>query len=223
MQSMAIGTTWDQVSTAADEAETIARAARGDARAFEELVLRYERPIFRLAYWMMGDADDAAELTQETFMRAWKALPRMSPDLRLAAWLRRIVSNACLDVLRRRQRVRWHPWDPPLHDALIQSGPLDQPESAVMWQETSEEVRHVLLQMRARSRDVLLLREYDGLSCAEIGVVMGMSRQAVKSQLFRAREEFRTIYARQQFAMADPLRDVQMSELAALQASATYS
>ncbi|MGZ7212505.1 RNA polymerase sigma factor, partial [Streptococcus pyogenes] len=75
--------------------------------AFEAIFQRYERQIYSFIYRMMGDPDDAYDLTQDCFVKAFRALNRTSDDLNVSAWLHRIASNACLDVLRRRQRLRW--------------------------------------------------------------------------------------------------------------------
>ena len=104
----------------------VERARRGDADAFEALVRRYERQIYSFTYRMLGDADDAADLTQESFVKAYRALPRARPDTNVSAWLHRIAANACLDVLRRRQRLRWLPWNGARHDHLLLGGPADK-------------------------------------------------------------------------------------------------
>jgi RNA polymerase sigma-70 factor (ECF subfamily) len=178
----------------ADEAAWVQRAKQGDQAAFEAIFQRYERQIYSFIYRMMGDADDAYDLTQDCFVKAFRALGRTSEDLNVSAWLHRIASNACLDVLRRRQRLRWLPWDAPKHDHLLISTPIDDPERSAISQETRVTVQRVLDRMSHRHRLALILREYEGLSCEEIGDVMGLSRSAVKSMLFRAREEFRRVY-----------------------------
>jgi RNA polymerase sigma-70 factor (ECF subfamily) len=178
----------------ADEAAWVQRAKDGDQAAFEAIFQRYERQIYSFIYRMMGDTDDAYDLTQDCFVKAYRALGRTSEDLNVSAWLHRIASNACLDVLRRRQRLRWLPWDAPKHDHLLISTPIDDPERSAISQETRVTVQRVLDRMSHRHRLALVLREYEGLSCEEIGDVMGLSRSAVKSMLFRAREEFRRVY-----------------------------
>jgi RNA polymerase sigma-70 factor (ECF subfamily) len=113
----------------------------------------------------------------------------------LSAWLHRIAANACLDVLRRRQRLRWLPWDGPKHDHLLWSDPADDPERAAVGAEARAAVRRALAGVSPRHQRALTLRAYDGLSCAEIGAAMGLSRAAVKSLLFRACLELRAVYA----------------------------
>jgi RNA polymerase sigma-70 factor (ECF subfamily) len=189
-----------------DEASWVERAKLGDQAAFEAIFQRYERQIYSFIYRMMGDADDAYDLTQDCFVKAYRALGRTSDDLNVSAWLHRIASNACLDVLRRRQRLRWLPWEGPKHDHLLVSTPIDDPERSAISQETRVTVQRVLTRMSHRHRLALILREYEGLSCEEIGEVMGLSRSAVKSMLFRAREEFRRVYGSMEKASISGLR-----------------
>lgn len=178
----------------ADDNELVSRAKGGDRAAFEEIVRRYERRIYALTYRMMGNPDDAFDLTQECFLRAYRNLRRTKPELNLSAWLHRIASNACLDVLRRRKRIRWLPWDGHKHEPLLRRRPEDDPERVAVGVENTADVQHVLDKMNERNRLALVLREYEGLSTREIGEITGISRSAVKSVLFRARHEFRSIY-----------------------------
>ena len=181
-----------------DEATWVERARQGDEAAFSAIYERYERPIYGLVYRLMGNPDDAFDITQDVFVKAYKALSKTSPDLNLSAWLHRIASNACMDVLRRRKLVRWLPWDPAEHANITPAGHEDEPEHRVVGQAIREQVQAVLNQMNERYRLCLVLREYQDLSCEEIADVLGTSRQAVKSMLFRAREQFREIYQRQE-------------------------
>lgn len=185
--------TWDEI-----EARLLEWAREGNQAAFAELMAHYERMVYSLIYRMMGDADDAYDLTQNTFVKAYLALTRFRQggQRHFSAWLMRIATNQCLDVLRRRQRLRWLPWEGPKHDQLLVSPPLDDPERVAVSQETGAMVQRVLGRMSHRHRMALILREYEGLSCEEIGEVMGLSRSAVKALLFRAREEFRQVWLR---------------------------
>lgn len=175
-----------------DEATWIARARSGDGAAFDALYTRYERQIYAYVYRTMnGNPDDANDLTQETFLKAYRALGKTSDDLNISAWLHRIAYNTCLDELRRRQRIRWQPWDIMKHDRLLHGSAGENPERSTLRREAEGTVQEILNRMSPRNKQALILREYEGLSCEDIGVVMGISRSAVKSVLFRAREEFR--------------------------------
>lgn len=177
-----------------EEDAWVSRARAGDQAAFEAIFQRYERQIYSFAFRMMGNADDAYDLTQECFIKAYRNLEKTNGDLNVSAWLHRIASNSCLDVLRRRKRIRWLPWDNDRHEALLQPSTPDDPELTVVSNETQQDVQAILNRMTPRNRLALLLREFEGLSTEEIGEVMGLSRSAVKSVLFRARDEFRKLY-----------------------------
>lgn len=177
-----------------EEASWITRAKAGDQAAFAAIFTRYERRIYNFIYRMMGNVEDANDLTQETFLKAYRALDKTDQELNINAWLHRIAANACLDVLRRRRRFRWFYWEEARHDEPSQRVE-DNPERSVVGDESQELVRRVLARLTPRYRQALILREYEGLSVNEIAEVMNASRSAVKSMLFRAREEFRRLYA----------------------------
>src|SRR5918997_3444381 len=120
---------------ASEEDVWVSRAKEGDQAAFEAIVQRYERQIYTFIYRMMGDPDDAYDLTQDCFVRAYRSLGNTSADLNVSAWLHRIASNACLDVLRRRKKIRWLPWDMSKHEHLLGSHPSDDPERTTVSQE----------------------------------------------------------------------------------------
>ena len=184
----------EEPGVTADEELLVSQAKAGNHAAFEALVQRYERQIYAFTYRMMGNQEDAFDLTQECFIRAYKNLDRTNAELNVSAWLHRIASNACLDQLRRRKRIRWLPWEGPKHEPLLNNHPTDNPERVAMATENTSDVQRVLDAMTPRNRQALVLREYEGLSTREIGDIMNLSRSAVKSVLFRAREEFRQAY-----------------------------
>lgn len=181
---------------ATDDAIQIAQARLGNAAAFEALLRRYERPLYGYIYHLMsGDADDAADLLQETFIKVYRALPRIPENVNFPAWLYRVARNCCLDEMRRRRRARWTVWDGAEGTAFAESIEGIDPEQTVIQREGDGVVQAILSRMSRRNREALILRECEGMSCAEIGAVFGISRKAVKSMLFRAREEFRRVTA----------------------------
>ncbi|HUS14692.1 MAG TPA: RNA polymerase sigma factor [Chloroflexia bacterium] len=186
------------ITLAIDETNWIARARQGDAAAFEAIYQRYERRIYSFIYRMMGNPEDASDLTQDTFVKAYLALPRTTPDLNVSAWLHRIASNACLDVLRRRKLVQWLPWDVFDTNPAMEPAAPDDPADSFVRRETEQEVQHILTLLSPKHRTALVLKEYQSLSCDEIADIMGTSRSAIKSLLFRAREEFRQVSEREQ-------------------------
>ncbi|MDQ6695606.1 MAG: RNA polymerase sigma factor [Chloroflexota bacterium] len=182
------------LALAIDEKSWITRAREGDQAAFEAIYNRYERRIYAFVYRLMGNSEDAYDLTQDTFIKAYGALPRTAPDLNLSAWLHRIASNACMDVLRRRKLIRWLPWETFDTNPALEPIAVDDPVGEYNQVETSGEVQEILNKLTPKHKMSLVLKEYQGMSCDEIGQVMGLSRSAVKSLLFRAREEFRQAY-----------------------------
>jgi RNA polymerase sigma-70 factor (ECF subfamily) len=177
-----------------DDAQRLERARVGDMTAFEALLRQYERPLYGYVYHLMGgNADDAADLLQETFIKVYRALPRIPLDVNFPAWLYRVARNCCLDELRRRRRAHWVVWDGAEGDVLADHMGDADPEQMVLAHEGDSGVMAVLARMSRRNREALILRECEGMSCEEIGAVFGVSRKAVKSMLFRARDEFRRI------------------------------
>ncbi len=166
---------------------------------FAALVHRYERQIYAHVLRLMnGNADDAAELTQETFLKAYRALDRLPETGNVSAWLHRIAANTCIDEWRRRTRVAWLPWSVIEHGERWHDRVIEDPEETILRAEAGAEVRAVLRHLSPRNREALLLWMEAGLSHREIGAVMGISASAAKSIVFRARREFR------QFAAARP-------------------
>jgi RNA polymerase sigma-70 factor (ECF subfamily) len=171
--------------------DLVTRARAGDDDAFTAIYDRYRAAINALAYRMMADADDAHDMTQDTFASAYVHIGATVENTDISAWLHRIATNKCLDQLRRRQSLRWLPWEGPKHDHMLVSPRSDDPEDATIAVETRSAVQRAMAAMSPRHRRALILREFDGMDCTEIGEEMDLSRSAVKSMLFRARDEFR--------------------------------
>ncbi|MEI7554855.1 sigma-70 family RNA polymerase sigma factor [Candidatus Chlorohelix sp.] len=195
VKSATTGRSWEEGSkTLLDDASLIEQARQGDEVAFAAIYDHFQKPIYAFIYRLMGNSEDAYDITQDVFVKAYRALPKTTPDLNLSAWLHRIASNACMDILRRRKIVRWLPWDPAVHANITPALNTDEPEYNAELHETRQQVQLVLSRMSEKYRLCLVLREYQDMSCDEIAVVIGTSRAAVKSLLFRAREQFREIY-----------------------------
>ena len=178
------------------DAALIARAQAGEHAAFEQLFNQYQSQIYNYIYRLMGSSEDANDLTQDTFLKAYLALSRTSHDLRVGAWLYRIATNVCLDQLRHRKLIKWQAWESfvaVFHPTQVAK---DSPERDCITRENAEEVQLILAQMHPKYRMCLILREYHDLSYDEIADVLNTTRAAVKSLLFRAREEFRQVYAK---------------------------
>ena len=180
------------------EETAIPFAQAGDHGAYGWIFEKYQTAIFNYIYRLMGSAEDAYDLTQDTFLKAYLALARTSDDLRVGAWLYRIATNVCLDELRHRKLVKWQPWEAFIsvfHPSQVASA-KETPEHRTIDRENTEEVGLILERMHPKYRICLILREYHDCSYDEIAEVLSTTRAAVKSLIFRAREEFRQIYAR---------------------------
>ncbi len=156
--------------------------------SFDDMFARYHGAIYGYILGMVGNPEQAQDLTQDTFVKAFRALPG-TRDLVLPAWLYRIATNTALDALRHRRRLTWLPFGPG-EDEAIPSGEPDLPSSLA----GDEALRLVLGRLSPPQRACLLLRARDGLSIDEIALATGMSKGNVKMTLYRAKERFRTIY-----------------------------
>lgn len=163
----------------------------GDANAFEEIFRLYYARIYNYVYRMVGNVKDAEDLTQESFFKAYRALRRSDQPANLSAWLYRIASNTCMDVLRRRRLIRWQPLGDLL--AVLHVADARSPEKQVLRSERQAEIERVLAQLPPRYRMYLILREREGFSYQEIAAITGDSLDTVKVTLYRARERARQI------------------------------
>ena len=174
------------------ENDWVRRAQAGDRKAFSELVRRHQRPVHRYLLRMLGSHDDAMELTQEAFIKAWQALPQWRPEAQFRTWLFRIANNMALDALRHRKLVEFVP----LEDSF--DAPGSEPDPAHQAQLT-QEVRQLdasLRKLMPEHRQILLLREVEEMSYDEIGSVLSLNEGTVKSRLARARAALLEIRAR---------------------------
>jgi len=164
----------------------ITRMAHDDAAYFEALYAAYQQPILSYLYRLVGDAAQAEELCQEVYVRAYRARRSMDRVQNVRAWLYRIATNAARDQLRRRRLLSWLPLfdeDPAL---LVES-----PEPAAL---ETHAVQQALLKLSPELRVPLVLYSCQELSTQEIAEVLGISRDAVKQRLVRARLRFKELY-----------------------------
>jgi RNA polymerase sigma-70 factor, ECF subfamily len=162
------------------------QARQGDQLAFCKLVEAYQGPVYNLAYRMLGNDDEAKDATQETFVRIYTKLHTYQPDRKLSSWVLAIASHYCIDRLRRRGRGSWLSLDEdPLATVLPSSD--RSPEDNVLRAETRDEIQGLVEQLTPSYRIPLILRYWQEMSYQEIADVLGLSVQAVKSRLHRAR------------------------------------
>jgi RNA polymerase sigma-70 factor (ECF subfamily) len=184
---------FDAVDPSASEARALDAARRGEVAAFNELVLAYQTVVYTVALRTLGNPDDAADATQETFVSAFRAIR----DFRggsIKAWLLRIAVNACYDQLRRRQRRPAGSLD-----ELTEGGEVDfpasdadpGPERAALGGETARVIQAGLNTLPEDQRILVLLCDVQGLSYEEAAVATGVALGTVKSRLSRARARLR--------------------------------
>jgi RNA polymerase sigma-70 factor, ECF subfamily len=178
------------------------QARRGDRLAFARLVEAYQGPIYNLAYRMLGNAAEAEDATQETFIRMYTKLHTYQPDRKLSSWVLSIASHYCIDRLRRRRGAFLSLDDEPVAETLRTGNP--GPEETAMRGEARDTVYAALDRLAPAYRVPLILRYWHDLSYEEIAEVMGLSVQAVKSRLHRARLQISEQLPARQVAAAAP-------------------
>jgi len=174
----------------------ILRCQQGDALAVEVMVQRYQNYVFRLCYLIMRNEQDAEDLTQDTFIRACRALPRFEirEGISFEAWLYRIAVNCC----RSRMRRKWYqmvPWQRLGFGERLAANPEDRPERVVLRGEQRSQVLSAINKLGEKHRLVIILRYYADLSNEEIASVLKIPSGTVRSRLHTARQRLRELLA----------------------------
>ncbi|MGI5972301.1 MAG: RNA polymerase sigma factor [Oscillospiraceae bacterium] len=173
------------------EQELVAAARSGDPDAFARLVEANQTKVYNLAYRMTGNPEDAADLTQEAFLNAWRGLARFGGQSAFSTWLYRLTSNACIDFLRRQGRRETLSMTVEENgDEARQAERPDErwsPERELERREAKEALEAGLAALSPDHRQVLLLRELEGLSYSEIAQSLALEEGTVKSRIARAR------------------------------------
>lgn len=187
----------------ADERVLVEQAQTGNRPAFEELVRRYDRDVLRLALNLMKRTEDARDVYQEAFLKVYRNLHRFRFECSFYTWLYRIVTNVCLDHLRRRQ-ARPEDQAPEIHATQFEDGSGDfferqrenratlDPERHVLGQEIKTRLDAAMGRLSARERIVFEMKHYQGLKLRAIGDALGTSEETVKNSLFRATRKLRS-------------------------------
>ena len=196
--ALASGTTLTQL----EERVLVQEAQAGNRAAFEELVRRYDRDVLRLALNLMKRTEDARDVYQESFLKVYRNLHRFRFECSFYTWLYRIVTNVCLDHLRRRQ-ARPEDQAPELHPAHYEEGitdfferqkeqrPSADPERHLIGKEIQKRLACAMERLSPRERIVFEMKHYQGLKLRAIGDALGTTEETVKNSLFRATRKLR--------------------------------
>jgi RNA polymerase sigma-70 factor, ECF subfamily len=175
--------------------ELVQRTLEGDRDAFEGLVRRYEERAWWAAFHLLGDGEEARDIAQEAFLRAYKALARFDFGMSFYTWLYRIVVNLSIDALRKRSRLKPLAIDD-IPGGLPAPPENEKPSDRIEGRETAERVRTVLAKLPEKYRTVMSLRELDNLSCKEIAAIVRSTHATVRWRLHIARRMFKEHWER---------------------------
>ena len=167
--------------------ELVARAMGGDAESFNQLILRWERPIYALAYRVIGREEDARDVCQETFLRAFRALPGFKRQAKFSSWIYRIALNLCRDWIRRQRRapVMQMPEGVDPGELVAERGPVESIEDLVGRRQLSEVVEEAMALLPEEQRTAIILKEYHGMTFQEIADMQGCPLSTVKTRLYQ--------------------------------------
>ncbi|KAB2953949.1 sigma-70 family RNA polymerase sigma factor [Heliorestis acidaminivorans] len=170
----------------------VQQAQKGDRQAFEKLVTMYQDRVYALSYRMAGNPDDAQDLAQEAFIRAYSSLASFRQDADFGTWIHRITVNTWINMQRKNKRATVVSLDEPMHtsDGEVQrelAATSEGPEEFVERRETSDRIRQALLELKPEHRAVIVLREMQGYSYEEVAEMLDCTLGTVKSRINRAR------------------------------------
>jgi RNA polymerase sigma-70 factor (ECF subfamily) len=177
----------------AEDDALVAQARAGDQDAFRGLVERHSRQVFRLAYRMTGNEQDAEDVVQEAFLRAYRRLAQFEMKSQFGSWLHRIAANCAYDLLRSRARRDEQPLEPDPEESSAPTPAADAPApDQLLWGvEVGRRVKAAMGRLSHLEKSAFVLRHYEGLTMDEIGGVLGVEANAAKHTVFRAVRKLR--------------------------------
>ena len=178
--------------------ELVAWSNGGDSESFNELIRRWERPIYALAYRQIGREEDARDVCQETFLRAYRALKGFRGQAKFSSWLYRIAINLCRDWMRRERRtpVVQPPEDMDLMELAAAREPAEAIEDRIARNDQSRAVARAMALLSEEQRAAIVLKEYHGLTFQEIADLIGCPLSTVKTRLYQGLTVLRRELAR---------------------------
>jgi RNA polymerase sigma-70 factor, ECF subfamily len=172
---------------ASTDEELVARSIGGDLDSFNQLVLRWERPIYALAYRVIGREEDARDVAQEAFLRAFRALGGFKGQAKFSSWLYRITLNLCRDWIRRERRtpLAQTPEGVDLVELAGEASPADSVEELVARRQLGRTVEKAMAMLPEEQRTAIILKEYHGLTFQEIADLLDCPLSTVKTRLYQ--------------------------------------
>ena len=172
---------------ASSDEELVARSMGGDLDSFNQLVLRWERPIYALAYRVIGREEDARDVAQETFLRAFRALGGFKGQAKFSSWLYRITLNLCRDWIRKERRtpVSQAPEGIDIIELAGEATPTETIEQLVGRKQLSRAVSKAMASLPEDQRTAIILKEYHGLTFQEIADMLDCPLSTVKTRLYQ--------------------------------------
>lgn len=163
-----------------DDTDLVQRSRKGDRQAFEKLLIRYQKPVYNAAYRMLNNADDAKDVTQTVFLKAYEHLGDFNPKYRFFSWIYRIAINESVNCLNKRSRTEELVWEP----ATETSGPDEEMEGDLR----SRQIESALMVIKPDYRTVIVLKHFLDCNYAEIGQILDIPEKTVKSRLYTGRQ-----------------------------------
>ena len=184
--------------TRTDE-ELVARSIGGDVESFNQLVLRWERPIYALAYRVIGREEEARDVVQETFLRAFRGIGNFRGQAKFSSWVYRIALNLCRDWIRRERRapIQSAPEGVDLIELAAEQGPVESIETLVARNDMSKAVAEAMALLPEEQRTAIVLKEYHGMTFQEIADLVGCPLSTVKTRLYQGLSVLRRELAKQ--------------------------
>ena len=182
----------------ADDKVLVARCKEGDRDAFRSLVQKYERRIYGIVVGMIRDREEAWDLTQEVFVKVYRHLGSFEGNSSLYTWMYRITVNLCIDYIRKRKEASLEFDDARRHDGPVGldspvGKPADTPPQRLLREELVGKVNQALERLSPKHKQIIILREVEGLAYQEIADVLGISIGTVMSRLFHARRNMQRV------------------------------
>jgi RNA polymerase sigma-70 factor, ECF subfamily len=172
--------------TRTDE-ELVALSMRGDTESFNQLILRWERPIYALAYRVLGREEEARDIVQETFLRAFRSISRFRGQAKFSSWIYRIALNLCRDWIRRERRapILATPEGVDIVEMAAEREPAESIETLVARHDLSRAVAQAMDLLPEEQRTAIILKEYHGMTFQEIADLQGCPLSTVKTRLYQ--------------------------------------